>query len=186
MTSPPGYIRSRTGRERAIDRAWAALRMAGAAGRYISASQITDQHDIGATQLKRLIRAADAGGWLETTSIVRPHEKPGVHGAAVVRLYRLTPNAPVDAPALRATGDGGFIAVTLSDVSGVELKALRQAQGWSLQLTAQMIGVRTGATVSRYEAAARLPIEIGRAVARLLATPSDRRRKPQKIRSLHL
>jgi hypothetical protein len=161
VTAPAGYIRSRTARERSIDRAWAALRSASARGHYLATSEIAEAADASLSVVKRLTQAARDAGWLEV--IVED-----VAGAVARHLYRLTPASPADAPVLRLDDRRAISAVASGGgLSGNALRRLRLERGWSLAETARQLGIRDKRTVRRYEAAAQLPPPVAERVEAL-------------------
>ncbi len=165
MTAPAGYIRSRTSRERSIDRAWAAMRAASARGHYLATSEIADAADASLSVVKRLTQAARDAGWLEV--IVED-----VAGAVARHLYRLTDEAPAEAPVLRLDDRRAVSAVASGGLSGDALRRLRLERGWSLAETARQIGVADKRTVRRYESAAHLPPPVAERVEALGASTS--------------
>jgi hypothetical protein len=168
MTSPPGYTRSRVVRERAIDRAWAALRVASAREAYLSTAEIAEAAVASRSAVKRLVQAARDRGWIDV--IV-----DDCGGAVERHAYRLTADAPADAPVLRLEDRGAVSAIAPSGQTGAALRRLRLERGWSLAETARQIGVADTRTVRRYEACAQLPPAIAERVAAQSAQTTPRR-----------
>jgi hypothetical protein len=179
MTSPTGYIRSRTTRERSIDRAWAVLQAAARRGRWLAAGDIAEAAEASRSVVKRLLQAGRDAGWIEISHEIRDHETPDARGAVRTPLYRLTAAAPDTAPALRLTDATHVEPVAHGAMSGESLRQLRLESGWTLVETAERIGVADTRTVRRYETLATLPGTVSDRVGELLAdaTQAGRRRQ---------
>lgn len=95
MAPHPGYARSRTRRERSIDRAWAMLQEARATGEWLTTADLAQRSGASGTVCRHLVRASRDAGWLMT--------QPGAYTQAgrTSGIHKLKSRAPKTAPVLR-------------------------------------------------------------------------------------